>query len=426
MLARVLTIALAVWFAGCEKATHENVDKWVNTTKGPGKLKKAFGDEGLDADVAAHAGVNLLKVQKEPDFRATLEGMAAGRRAQVIEKLAPKLWDLARIEDPELLPTPDQIVAKDALVTIRKWADDGQRQRIDGYLLDWYAVISYEKRAPAGAYRGSTVIRMIGPPAGKKMISVANAMIAAPGQEKTKNKLDDELLLALAVTGSPEAVKHVLDISQLDRGDKSLATRALNQLFAAYVDSRGLVDVVPPDALVPSLPQLAALAKDARQPGGVVNNAIALIRAVGGSRCVDQLVPLIPTPHGEAKFKYVAGTYALRCGGPAAIAPVFRAMPDRGTYEQADLPGTLLLEISRMPRDQAQAALRPLLDDRSAIVAWLSVEALAALSSVEDGPRIAALSRRPERLAGFWGETGKQPPTLGQRAKELADQLASK
>jgi hypothetical protein len=79
-----------------------------------------------------------------------------------------------------------------------------------------------------------------------------------------------------------------------------------------------------------------------------------------------------------------------------------------------------------MPRDQVQAALRPLLDERSAIVAWLAVEALAALSSVEDAPRIAALSKRPERLAGFWGETGKQPPTLGQRAKELADQLASK
>jgi hypothetical protein len=137
-------------------------------------------------------------------------------------------------------------------------------------------------------------------------------------------------------------------------------------------------------------------------------------------------VPLIPIPHREAKFKYVAGTYALRCGGPAAIAPVFRAMPDPGSYEQADLPGTLLLEISKMPRDQAQAALRPLLDDRSTIVKWLAVEALAALKSVEDAPRIAALAKRPERLAGFWGETGKQPPTLGQRAKELADQLASR
>lgn len=426
MLARVLTIALAVWFAGCEKTTHENIDKWLTTSKGPAKLKKALGDDGLDPDLSAHAGVNLLKKQKDGDFRTTLEGLSQGRRTQVIEKLAPKLWDVARVEDPTLLANADQIAAKDALVAIRKWADDGQRQRIDGYLIDWYAVVSYEDRARRGANTGATVIRMIGPPAAKKMMSVINGMLAAPGQETTKIKIHDELLLALAVSGSPEAVKHVLDISQLDRGDKTLAGRAMNQLFAAYVDSRNLFDLVPPEPLVPNLPQLAGLARDPRQPGGVVNNAIALIRAVGGQRCVDQLVPLISTPHGEAKFKYVAATFALRCGGPKAISQVFRGMPDPAAYEQAELPGTLLLEISKMPRDQAQAALRPLVDDRSTVVKWLAIEALASMKSVEDATRIAALAKHRERLPGFWGGTGKLDPTLGQRAKELADLLSSK
>ncbi|HWU90625.1 MAG TPA: hypothetical protein VN253_25340 [Kofleriaceae bacterium] len=425
MFARALTIALAVWFAGCEKPTHENIDKWLGTSKGPGKLKKALGDGGLDPDVSAHAGVNLLKKQKDADFRTTLEALAPARRTQVIEKLAPRLWDLARIEDSALLPNADQIAGKDALVTIRKWADEAQRPRIDGYLIDWYAVVSYEARAKAGI-AGATVIRLIGPPAAKKLISVLNGMLAAPGQETTKIKIHDELLLALAVSGSPEAVQRVLEVAQLDRGDKTLTQRALNQLHAAYVDAHDQFDLVPPDGLVPNLPLIAALAKDARQAGGVVNTAIALIRAVGGQRCVDQIVPLIPVAHSEAKFKYVAGTFALRCGGPKAIAPVLRAMPDPGAYEQEELPGTLLLEISKMPRDQAQAALRPLVDERSTVVTWLAIEALAAIKSVEDAPRIAALAKRSERLTGFWGETGKPDPTLGQRARELADQLASR
>ncbi len=431
MSARVLTIAVFLWcaaaLAGCEKTTHENIDKWLGTAKGPGKLVKAFADEGLDAELSAHAGANLIKKQKDADFRKTLEAMSAGRRTEVTGRIARPLWNLARIEDPKLLPTPEQVAAKDALVLIRKWVPEAQRPEIDGYLLDWYAVASYEARAPRGAHTGASVIRMIGPPAAKRMIAVVNGVIAEPGQEKEKNKIHDELLLALAASGSPDAVKHVLDIARLERGDRTLATRATNQLFAAYVDSRGLIDLVPPEPLAPNLPQIVAFAKDPSQPGEVINNAIALIRAVGGRACVDELVPLIPVPHREARFKYVAATFALRCGGPRSVAQVLRGMPDPGAYVQEELAGSILAEIARLsPREEVQAALRPLLDEKSTIVRWLAAEALAAIKSVEDAHRISAMSGKAERLTGYWGETGKPDPTLGQRAKELAEQLSAK
>jgi hypothetical protein len=431
MLARVWTIAVALLclggFAGCEKTNHETIDKWLTTSKGPGKLLKAFANEDLDPELSAHAGVNLLKKQRDPDFRKTLEEMSSGRREQLIGALAPSLWNLARVEDPKHLPTPEQIAAKDALVLIRKWASDAQRKEIDGYLLDWYAVRSYEARAAAGAHTGATVIRMIGPAAGKRMIAVVNGVIAEPGQEKTKNKIHDELLLGLAVSASPEAVKHVLDIAGLDRGDETLPARAMAQLYTAYVDPNRLFDVVPPDPLIPNLPQIVAIAKDPLRPGAVINNAISLIRAVGGRACVEQLVPLIPVPHREARFKYVAATYALRCGGPKSIGEVLRGLPDPGAYEQAEVAGSIVAEIAKMtPREEVQAALRPLLDDKSTVVKWVAIEALAAIKSVEDAPKIAALSSRTDRLTGFGGKTSKEDPTLGQRAKELAQQLSTK
>jgi hypothetical protein len=437
MIARLPTIAVALsvaWLAlsvgclaGCEKTTDENIDKWLSTSKGTAKLVKAFADEKLDPGLSAHAGANLVKKQKDPEFRKALEEMSGGRRAQIAGLLARRLWDLARVEDPKRLPSHEQIGGKDALVLIRKWVDDAQRAEIDGYLLDWYAVLSYEARASAGANTGASVIRMIGPPAAKRMMAVVNAVIAEPGQETTKNKIHDELLLALAVSGSPEGVKYVLEIARLDRGDKTLATRALNQLYTAYVDSHRLFDLVPPEPLIPNLPQLAAFAKDPGQPGGVINNAIALIRAVGGRPCAEQLVPLIPVPQREAKFKYVAATFALRCGGPKSIAQVFHGMPDPGAYEQAELAGSILLEIAKLtPREEVQMALRPLLEDKSTVVRWLTIEALAAIKSVEDAPRIAAFSHRTERLTGYWGGTGKPDPTLGQRAKELAEQLSAR
>ncbi len=54
------------------------------------------------------------------------------------------------------------------------------------------------------------------------------------------------------------------------------------------------------------------------------------------------------------------------------------------------------------------------------------------MKAKDDGPRLAALSGAKAKLVGYWGDqSGKDPkdrkadPTLGQRAKELADGLAA-
>lgn len=425
MSVRALMIAAAVCVAGCEKATHENIDKWLTTSKGTKKLKEAFANASLEPDLSAHAAENLIEKGLEPDVRAALEAMPPTRRTAVIGELSRRLWEDARIENPDLLPKPEQTQAKDALVLIRKYATPEQRTQIDSYLIDWYAVRSYEKRAGAGANSGATVIRMVGAPAAKKLMAVVNAVITEPGQEKTRTRIHEELMLALALSGSPDAVKYVLDLVTLDRGDRDQPTRAMNQLYAAYVDSGNQFELRTPEPLAPNLAKIVDLAKDPKLPSRVTDGAIGLIRAIGGQACSEQLIGIIPAPHDRPTFKYIAATYALRCGGPAAIGPAFRAMPDPGAYEQALLPGTLLAELRKLaPRDQVLAGLRELVGEKSTVVPWLAIEGLAALKSVEDAPRIAALSRRREKLTGYWGETGKPDPTLGQRAKELADELA--
>jgi hypothetical protein len=47
------------------------------------------------------------------------------------------------------------------------------------------------------------------------------------------------------------------------------------------------------------------------------------------------------------------------------------------------------------------------------------------MKSVEDKPNIEKLAKVKDRLIGYWGREGegKTDPTLGDRAKELADQL---
>ena len=124
MIARLVLIALLV--AGCEKTNHDNIDKWTHTEKGPGKLKKALSDESIDPDLSAHAAANLIKMGKDPEVRQILDQMGQARRQAVIGKLAPRLWEIARIEGDMQMPRPIQVTAKDALVMLRKYSDDSE------------------------------------------------------------------------------------------------------------------------------------------------------------------------------------------------------------------------------------------------------------------------------------------------------------
>src|SRR5690349_2965935 len=129
MIARLVLIALLV--AGCEKTNHDNIDKWTHTEKGPGKLKKALANESIDADLSAHAGANLIKMGKDPDVKQIFDQMGSARRQAVIGKLAPRLWEIARVEGDMQMPRPIQVAAKDALISVRKYADDTEKQQID-------------------------------------------------------------------------------------------------------------------------------------------------------------------------------------------------------------------------------------------------------------------------------------------------------
>ena len=94
-------------------------------------------------------------------------------------------------------------------------------------------------------------------------------------------------------------------------------------------------------------------------------------------------------------------------------------------YEKDSLTGSVVLAISKQePRDQVLVEVRDLLTDKSRVARWVAVETLAAMKSVEDAPKIASVKGGGDKLIGYWGDRGGKPdPTLGQRAKELANEL---
>ena len=266
----------------------------------------------------------------------------------------------------------------------------------------------------------------IGAPIGAKPIQVANSVVTEPGQEVQRNKLDDALLVGLAVSGSADAVKYLLDLVHLDRGDKTQGARAISALYRAFVNSSNEFDLAPPDGLRPNVDALVAVAKDDASSNQMINDAISLIRAAGAPVCKAPLLAMVATPHREADFKFVVGSAALQCVGTAAIVDVVGSFPDGDAYDREVLFGGLVNEIVKLqPTDQVLGETRKLLSAPGTVSKWVGIETLAALHSKADAPAIAALASSKAPLAGYWGKNpdNKPTPTLGQRATELAATL---
>lgn len=431
-----IAAAASAGLAGCDKPSHENVDKWMRTKKGPDKLRAAVS-EASDPDVAAHAAANLVRKQLEGDARARLEKLPPEKRSAVVAKLVPRLWDMARIEGEMTVPGGEQTLAKDLLFDMRGWVSGAERARIDGYLLDWYTSGFYDARAQPGRHPGAEVVRAIGAPAGDRLIPIADSILAKSLVGTQRLKVSEELLLALAASGSPATVKYLLDLSSGtaaggERGDKTLGERALSALYRAYVDPGGLFPVVEPVPLVPHVQTLVGFAK-AENKGRVVNDAIALVKATGRPTCVEPLLAVVAYPHDQLLFRYIGASAALQCGGAQSIAPVLAAFPENGSYSRQQMGGAVWTVIAKLePRAEVLAALRELAKVEGKLGRWIAIEALAAMESREDLPLVQAMSSDRRKLTGYWGDQSDVPakdrkaePTLGERAVELVAELQS-
>ncbi len=430
----VVLALVAALAAGCDKASHENLDKWMRTKKGPEKLRSAVSDTSIDADLSAHAAANLLRKGQEGEARTRLEKLPAARRTAVIDKLVPRLWALARIEGGDLaVPSGEQATAKDLLVDLRGLVDGPDRTRIDGYLIDWYTSGFYDARATPGRHPGAEVVRMIGAPAGERLMPLADSILAKSLSGVQRLRVSDELLLAIAASGSPATVEYLLKLARLevnDKGDKTLNRRALSALYRAYVEPRGLFTVADPAALVPHVQSLIGFATSS-QEGQVTNDAIALVRATGSPTCIQPLLAVVAFPHDDAQYRLIGASAALACGGPAALKDVVHALPD-APYEHRNLGGSLWMVLAKTKeRDAAIAALRELAKENGRLARWVAIEGLAALRSQQDAPLIQSMSSDRRKLTGYWGSQAdaspkerKAEPTLGERAKELAAELA--
>jgi hypothetical protein len=434
----LVLVALAPALAACERASHENLDRWLSTEKGVDKLREAVRDPDLSTELRAHAAQNLIIHVENlfPVAKEALEDMDDDERREVMVELAPRLWESARIAREKDVPTPVQAQAKDALYELRGLANDDTRRRIDGYLVEWLAGGYYEGRATVGRVSGRTIVRQLGPIAAPKLLeSARRLLIRPPDAEGARVRVDDELLVALASTGETEAAALLVDMVVKDYKDPTLPKRALAAMHEAYVQPTAGQPVSARPALVGQIDRLGTVARDENLPGVMNNDAVDLIAAVGPPECIPPFVELARLPSAQQAYRWVGIQRGLRCGGAQAVVPIVEAIPDVIPYERALLEKYVYKEILAAPGSAKVAEqARLLLASKSWVARVTGIEVLGALkqraTAAQDAERIRQLAKDRTVLKGWWGPQKDVPagkkkpdPTLGRIAEEVAGGL---
>ena len=374
--------------SGCSP-TPEKIARWKETERGPGKLKDALGQSGLDPSLRAQALAALVEIGLQQDALAELAKVDDKDRKAIIHDAVPRLAELARGSGiAGSATTRAQREAKDALFALRGDATPADRDAADKALIEW-TTADLNGRMSAGGHSSDVILTAIGAkaaprlselmqPGSSQLVSAAAiyGKVAPPDdraraadaliqrvQKAGPKGLDVEALQALGLIGGPRAAAFLVDQAEHAR-DEAVREKALLALAQGNL-SQG-----------DSALQAAALriAADKKAPGKVRESAFMVLEKMPTS--VSGLVGLMHDPDETVRWRAVEA--ALAAGKDKAVVPVLEALNPAGKYKQEDLDSYVIHDVVLV----GPAALPPLqteLASKNAVARKVAEAAVAQL-----------------------------------------------
>ena len=423
--------SLAALSPGCD-VTPENIQRWKETEKGPGKLQDALKNDSLSPDLRSQALTALVEIGMLSDAEKDLKEVPESRRREVVHAAVKPLLAMAEgggKASPADGPRRLQREGKDALFAFRDAATPEDRARMDDALIAWITV-DLTGRMTAGAHASDQILAAVGARAGGKLAAVIadpatsepNRTEAArqlgkigdkPAREqagaqlveraKKAKKLEESLLQQLGFVGGDHAVAWLTAVAE--DGKESPALRA-KSLFA-------LAQAADPA----TLPAALRLAGDGKQPGEVRDAAFELAEKLGPP-AVPGLSHLLDDKKDLVRWRAVEAM--MSAGKTQAVAVVLEGLPPGKSYGKEDLHDYVVRQISPLGV-AALPALRDELKSKNWVARLVAAEAIAEIGKPEDADRLEALGGDDTHLKGWPGGA-----TVGSEAKLLAAGLRAK
>lgn len=175
---------------GCA-VTEEDIVRWENTQRGPGRIVAVLLADKYDDALRIRAGVALVEMEPRTGDHAVdgvvalqqaLESLDDATRTRIVDGMTPRLLEMMRGEGAAAAPAdstappPIQIRAKDASYLIIGWASPENRTALTDGVVGWF-VDDFNGRNLAGAYSAEQVVRALGAPAASRLVDAMTARI---------------------------------------------------------------------------------------------------------------------------------------------------------------------------------------------------------------------------------------------------------
>jgi len=193
--APILTVLLCLAVSGLSgcKVTTEDIDYWLGTQKGPGKIVAVLLADKYEDDLRVYAGLALVRMEPRPpshsqppidgvtELQAAVRRLPDESRTRIVDAMVPGLIQMMSGDasaETEGIP-PLQIRAKDASFLVLPYASDSQEETLRNAIIDWYAV-DFNARNLAGNFSAEQVVRQLGAPAAGRLVNAMTATLTQP------------------------------------------------------------------------------------------------------------------------------------------------------------------------------------------------------------------------------------------------------
>jgi HEAT repeat protein len=457
---------------GCKVAA-EDIEHWKGTVKGPGKIVSVMLADKYAMELRTQAALALVDMERTDrdgtaELQQALERLDETSRLELIRGMVPGLEALMKEgSKPDGGPTPRQIRAKDAAFLLIPYAPPEVKTKLTVDIVNWY-VEDFNGRSLAGNYSAEQVIRALGSPAAKVLVTGLKArlpqqalvkmaqligQIAEPATrqeagarlvaiEQEMEGADFRAWIAGTVRDQLQKAGKKADQATIDRAadmnrDNFInegAIPAMKWLADEPVVKQRLLTLasspLPGEAGIArrvhalqalegkvdrsDLQKVLALALDKNNPTSVRDYAFDRVGDIKSPEALPALWPLVTG--SDARLRWRAGEMVLAIGGPSVVSEFFSRLPAGDTkYAAEELEGyaTRIGQMSPVPVAQMQT----LLESPNWYTRVTAIRFFERKGSSNDVKRLEALKTDGAKVEGpHWGKS----KTVGDVAEEAA------
>jgi hypothetical protein len=310
---------LALTALACAVTT-EDIDTWMGTVRGPGKIVAVLLADKYSDELRIHAGLALVRMERSDvdgisELQAALRRLDADTRRRIVDGMTPGLLALMRGEGQPHTeggpPPPLEVRAKDASFLVLQYASPEQQHQLTRGVVGWF-VADFNGRSLAGNFSAEQIVRQLGAPAATQLVDAMSAripqealvkiaeLIAALGDDATKQRAGQRLVEIEREMESPEFERWLTERvrQQLQREGQAVDEARVAMAVRVNREQFILQGALPAMHHLASQPMVAArlleIAMDTTTPGQPgEDRRVAALQALEGHVRPEQVQPLV-------------------------------------------------------------------------------------------------------------------------------------